>query len=474
MHCLSPALEKVPDGDWLCPECIIKGKESADSTARAAVPNSISSLAEVSEIPENRANEPESEATRSLCFAVWSKIITYCCFLVPALIHKLSDSALHDCSFIKFQGSLKRMLESGERQQLKVYVRRRGKKPVNEEEKDVQGSRRIGQDKFLMSRDVLQQSTEADNSSHWQALHNSRVLTLFAVTEADSAPEAALKFPGKATAAIEKCSNPQLQERRQTNKSSRGQKKFAESSRRPWLDLRYAPASNAVNSADNLNNGPGIPILEAPRPYTNSSEITAASTTWSAEELDDLWMGVRRYGEGNWHIMLREPRLRFSKLKTPEDLAEKWQSERLKIRHGAPRQSNATVHDVHATLPLHYSPPLINTPNFAARSNPASSSSAYSRRETVMGSHGNRSSIPAAPVNAAWTIPGADTSGTDHLSFTGLLRYFTDLRDARMNATQMEERASPIPSERAVPRPSGMLELRDTRTDPTRMEEEGG
>lgn len=52
---------------------------------------------------------------------------------------------------------------------------------------------------------------------------------------------------------------------------------------------------------------------------------------WSEDELDFLWIGVRRHGRGNWDAMLRDPRLKFSKYKTPEDLLARWEEEQLKI-----------------------------------------------------------------------------------------------------------------------------------------------
>jgi hypothetical protein len=52
---------------------------------------------------------------------------------------------------------------------------------------------------------------------------------------------------------------------------------------------------------------------------------------WSEEELDSLWIGVRRHGCGNWDAMLRDPKLCFSRYRIPEDLAAKWPEEQLKI-----------------------------------------------------------------------------------------------------------------------------------------------
>uniref|UniRef100_A0A453Q2Q8 Myb-like domain-containing protein n=2 Tax=Aegilops tauschii subsp. strangulata TaxID=200361 RepID=A0A453Q2Q8_AEGTS len=53
--------------------------------------------------------------------------------------------------------------------------------------------------------------------------------------------------------------------------------------------------------------------------------------TWSEEELDFLWIGVRRYGTNNWNAMLRDTRLRFSSSRMAEDLAKQWNKEQKKL-----------------------------------------------------------------------------------------------------------------------------------------------
>uniref|UniRef100_A0A6N2JZ03 Protein CHROMATIN REMODELING 4 n=1 Tax=Salix viminalis TaxID=40686 RepID=A0A6N2JZ03_SALVM len=65
--------------------------------------------------------------------------------------------------------------------------------------------------------------------------------------------------------------------------------------------------------------------------YSKKSRIDV----WSEDELDFLWSGVRRYGRGNWDAMLRDPRLKFSKYKTSEDLAVRWEEEQLKFLDGS-------------------------------------------------------------------------------------------------------------------------------------------
>ncbi|KAL3833805.1 hypothetical protein ACJIZ3_008541 [Penstemon smallii] len=57
---------------------------------------------------------------------------------------------------------------------------------------------------------------------------------------------------------------------------------------------------------------------------------------WSEDELDYLWIGIRRHGRGNWEAMLQDPRLRFSKFKTVEDLSSRWEDEQHKMLDGPP------------------------------------------------------------------------------------------------------------------------------------------
>jgi hypothetical protein len=52
---------------------------------------------------------------------------------------------------------------------------------------------------------------------------------------------------------------------------------------------------------------------------------------WSEDELDALWIGVRRHGRGNWDAMLRDPKLKFLNNRTSEELASRWILEEQKI-----------------------------------------------------------------------------------------------------------------------------------------------
>ncbi|MQL73114.1 hypothetical protein Taro_005458 [Colocasia esculenta] len=52
---------------------------------------------------------------------------------------------------------------------------------------------------------------------------------------------------------------------------------------------------------------------------------------WSEEELDSLWIGVRRHGRGNWNAMLCDPKLHFAGWRIADDLAERWDVEQAKL-----------------------------------------------------------------------------------------------------------------------------------------------
>ncbi|XP_047333263.1 uncharacterized protein LOC124936781 isoform X1 [Impatiens glandulifera] len=49
------------------------------------------------------------------------------------------------------------------------------------------------------------------------------------------------------------------------------------------------------------------------------------------EELDSLWIGVRRHGESSWETILNDPTLKFSCIRTPTSLAKRWIVEKQKI-----------------------------------------------------------------------------------------------------------------------------------------------
>ncbi|XP_020574057.1 protein CHROMATIN REMODELING 4 [Phalaenopsis equestris] len=63
---------------------------------------------------------------------------------------------------------------------------------------------------------------------------------------------------------------------------------------------------------------------------------------WSEDELDALWIGVRRHGKGNWDAMLRNPKLKILKNRSVEELIFKWNEEQHKIMDGPlPRTKNS-------------------------------------------------------------------------------------------------------------------------------------
>ncbi|KAJ9186088.1 hypothetical protein P3X46_005629 [Hevea brasiliensis] len=79
-------------------------------------------------------------------------------------------------------------------------------------------------------------------------------------------------------------------------------------------------------------------------------------TMWSEEELDSLWIGVRRHGRDNWHAMLRDPRLHFSSWKKARDLSEQWEEEEAKLLNGTHvlQFKSPTTHGVYSDNNSHY------------------------------------------------------------------------------------------------------------------------
>ncbi|CAI9779627.1 unnamed protein product [Fraxinus pennsylvanica] len=84
-------------------------------------------------------------------------------------------------------------------------------------------------------------------------------------------------------------------------------------------------------------------------------------TTWSEEELDSLWIGVRRHGRGNWNAMLKDPRLHFFPCRTPRDLAERWDEDQSKLMYSMPfsQPKYASTPDVLSYGMKHFSYPKI-------------------------------------------------------------------------------------------------------------------
>lgn len=55
---------------------------------------------------------------------------------------------------------------------------------------------------------------------------------------------------------------------------------------------------------------------------------------WSEDELDFLWIGVRRHGVDNWNAILGDPKLQFARSRFPRDLALQWEKEQKKLFNG--------------------------------------------------------------------------------------------------------------------------------------------
>nr|KYP50255.1 Chromodomain-helicase-DNA-binding protein 5 [Cajanus cajan] len=78
------------------------------------------------------------------------------------------------------------------------------------------------------------------------------------------------------------------------------------------------------------------------------------SDGWSEDELDSLWIGVRRHGRGNWDAMLRDPKLKFSKYKTSEDLSVRWEEEQVKVFQGPPFPAQRSSKTTKSTKSAHF------------------------------------------------------------------------------------------------------------------------
>ncbi|XP_024030153.1 protein CHROMATIN REMODELING 4 isoform X2 [Morus notabilis] len=88
---------------------------------------------------------------------------------------------------------------------------------------------------------------------------------------------------------------------------------------------------------------------------SNPFQKKSKADRWSEDELDFLWIGVRRHGRGNWEAMLRDPRLKFSKYKTSDDLSARWEEEQLKILDGSvypvPKSTKSTKSTKSSSFP---------------------------------------------------------------------------------------------------------------------------
>ncbi|QCD83815.1 ATP-dependent helicase HepA [Vigna unguiculata] len=87
---------------------------------------------------------------------------------------------------------------------------------------------------------------------------------------------------------------------------------------------------------------------------SNLLKKKSKSDGWSEDELDSLWIGVRRHGRGNWDAMLRDPKLKFSKYKTSEDLSVRWEEEQVKVFQGPPFPTQRSSKMTKSTKSAHF------------------------------------------------------------------------------------------------------------------------
>ncbi|XP_052207603.1 uncharacterized protein LOC127811623 isoform X2 [Diospyros lotus] len=73
------------------------------------------------------------------------------------------------------------------------------------------------------------------------------------------------------------------------------------------------------------------PQYEQVQDISERPELPMTMEAWSEEELDALWIGVRRYGPGNWLAMLKDPMSKILELRTSDALSERWKIERERI-----------------------------------------------------------------------------------------------------------------------------------------------
>ncbi|RDX81106.1 Protein CHROMATIN REMODELING 4, partial [Mucuna pruriens] len=153
--------------------------------------------------------------------------------------------------------------------------------------------------------------------------------------------------------------------------------------RKPLLPRHQVVLDNIAHRTRALNERGNFQEYLKPHPIT-----------WSEEELDFLWIGVRRHGRGNWDAMLRDPRLRFSPLRAPGDLAERWEDEQLKLLNdiGVPQFMNPAAAAAAASLQgnLFYLDPKSS---FWESNNPLKKSHARFNFQSNATAHNHRSTI---------------------------------------------------------------------------------
>lgn len=64
---------------------------------------------------------------------------------------------------------------------------------------------------------------------------------------------------------------------------------------------------------------------------------------WSENELDSLWIVVRRDGKGNWEAISADPSKPLSRNKFPQELARRWAKEFLKLKISTATTTKSTT-----------------------------------------------------------------------------------------------------------------------------------
>ncbi|XP_010243973.1 PREDICTED: protein CHROMATIN REMODELING 4-like [Nelumbo nucifera] len=100
---------------------------------------------------------------------------------------------------------------------------------------------------------------------------------------------------------------------------------------------------------------------------SSSENLKGYTIAWSEEELDYLWIGVRRHGRSNWEAMLRDPRLHFSTWRVARDLSARWDEEQSKLLNGT----------------------LIQPQRLISQGSPVSGSGLWTKKTAVASHYGN-------------------------------------------------------------------------------------
>ncbi|WOK94002.1 hypothetical protein Cni_G02703 [Canna indica] len=108
--------------------------------------------------------------------------------------------------------------------------------------------------------------------------------------------------------------------------------------------------TNFLDQSHILNSGPEASLsdfqtrqLQKNLGFNNSGhkqtsigpEMSKRQDEWSGEELDFLWIGVRRHGENNWNAILTDPQLHFLESRVAKELADKWNDEKRRMTKGS-------------------------------------------------------------------------------------------------------------------------------------------